>query len=69
MKQYEYKFVRVNKITGLRARNGDTFKEVKKIIRTEAEQGWRLKQVVTPFNEVVAPLYPSCYQIIFEREI
>lgn len=68
MKKYEYKFVKVNKKIGLTVRNGDTFKEVKKIIRAEAEQGWRFKQVVKPFNEV-GPFYPICYRIIFEREV
>lgn len=69
MKKYEYKFVKVPKKKGLTVKNGDTYREVKRIIKEEAEQGWRLKQVVTPFNEAINPHYPSCYQIIFEREV
>lgn len=65
MKKYEYKFVKVPRKKGF----GDTYKEVKRLIAAEAEQGWRLKQVVTPFNEAVNPYFPSCYQIIFEREV
>ena len=51
MKKYEYKFVEVTRKTGLKVKVGDSFEECKQVIMAEAEQGWRLKQVVTPFNE------------------
>lgn len=69
MKKYEYKFVEVARIGGLKVKTGDSFEECKKVILSEAEQGWRLKQVVTPFDEKTAVFTSKCYQIIFEREI
>ena len=69
MAKYEYKFVEVPKKSGLRVTPGATFEECKKIIQTEAEQGWRLKQIVTPFLEQTGAFAPYCYQIIFEREV
>ena len=69
MKKYEYKFVEIPKRTGLKVETGETFEECKKVIVAEAEQGWRLKQVVNPFNEKTGVYGSYCYQIIFEREI
>lgn len=66
MKKYEYKFVEVKIQTGL---TGITFEECKKVISSETEHGWRLKQVVTPINEKSWVNSPVCYQIIFEREV
>ena len=51
MKKYEYKFVEVPKKTGWKVKAGETFEECKQVILTEVEQGWRLKQVITPFVE------------------
>ena len=51
-------------------KSGDTFEECKQVIKTEAEQGWRLKQVVTPIDEKAGIFVPTiAYQIIFEREV
>lgn len=69
MAKYEYKFVEVPKKWGIKAKSGETFEECKRIILEEAEQGWRLKQVVTPFLEQTGAFVPYCYQIIFEREV
>lgn len=69
MKKYEYKFVEIQRRNGLKVKIGETFEECKQAILEEAEQGWRLKQVVTPFNEKAGVYAPYCYQIIFEREI
>lgn len=69
MAKYEYKFVEVPKKPGLRVTPGVTFEECKKIIQAEAAQGWRLKQIVTPFLEQTGAFVPYCYQIIFEREV
>ncbi len=68
MKKYEYKFVEVGVETGFKVRAGSTFETCKKVIMTEAEQGWQLKQIVTPINEKSGVNSPLCYQIIFERE-
>lgn len=69
MKKYEYKFVEVKIQTGLKIKAGDTFEKCKKVIFDEAEQGWQLKQVVTPINEKSGVNSPLCYQIILEREV
>lgn len=69
MKEYEYKFVEVPKKTGLKVKTGETFEECKQVILTEAAQGWRLKQVVTPFVEKAGGFVPYSYQVIFEREV
>lgn len=69
MKRYEYKFVEIPRKTGIKVNTGETFEDCKQVIMAEAEQGWRLKQVVTPFNEKTGVAVSYCYQIIFEREI
>lgn len=69
MKKYEYKFVEVPAKSGFRVKGGDTFKECMKIIQAEAENGWRLKQVVTPFHEKWTVYGAMGYQIIFEKAV
>ncbi len=69
MKKYEYKFVDVPRAGGLKAKTGCSFEACKKIILSEAEQGWRFKQVVVPFNEKSGLDIPIGYQIIFEKEV
>lgn len=69
--RYEYKFVEVPvKIgAGFRAASGETFEECKKIIASEAGNGWRFKQIVTPFSEKIHVYGVMGYQIIFEKEL
>ena len=69
MKRYEYKFVEVGAKRGLKDSPGDTFEECKRIITVEADNGWRLKQVVTSFNEKLGIHTAIGYQIIFEKEV
>ncbi len=69
MKKYEYKFVEVPIKRGLKIKTGDTFEECKKNINSHSEQGWRLKQIVMPFNEKTGVFTANSYQIIFEREL
>lgn len=69
MKKYEYKFVEIPRKNGMKVMTGETFEECKQVIIAEAEEGWRLKQVVTPFNEKTGVFVSYCYQIIFEREV
>lgn len=69
MTQFEYKFVEVDMKNGLKTKPGDTFEECKIIILKEAKNGWRLKQIVTPFNEKIGVYGPLGYQIIFEKAV
>lgn len=70
MKKYEYKFIEVPAKRGLKVQAGDTFEACKEIIVSESKKGWRLKQVVTPFNEKMGVSYGVMgYQVIFEKEI
>lgn len=68
-KKYEYKFIEVPSKDGLKTKAGDSFEECKKVILSEAENGWRLKQIVTPFNEKMGIYGVLGYQIILEREV
>lgn len=65
MKKYEYKFIKVKR----QSQKGATFEECKSIIEQEAEKGWRLKQIVTDFNEKLGISSAMGYQIILEKEI
>lgn len=69
MPQYAYKFTEVPAKQGLKVKPGDTFEACKAIIAAEAENGWRLKQVVAPFNEKSGVYGAMGYTIIFEREV
>lgn len=69
MSRYEYKFVAVPSKGGFKVKSGDTFETCKEVIQREASEGWRLKQVVVPFNEKSGVYGASCYQVIFEKEI
>lgn len=69
MQKYEYKFVEVPAKKGLRAKTGETFDACKEAILAEAAEGWRLKQVVVPFDEKTGVYNAAGYQIIFEKEV
>ncbi len=72
MRKYEYKFVRVDKISFFQRDSEDgAFENCKEIILEESENGWRLKQIVTLFDELSLSreFFPLGYEIIFEREI
>lgn len=64
---YLYKFVEVPRKAGLKGKPGDTFEACKEIIVREAAKGWRLKQVVTPYNEKTGVYGALGYQIILEK--
>lgn len=52
MKKYEYKFVEIPKIGGLKVKSGDTFEECKKTIISEAETPyWRTMKANGELNE------------------
>lgn len=73
MKNYKYKYVKVP-VIGVKkgflflTHKGDTFEACKEVIDKEAINGWRLKQVVVPFNEKTGVYGAYCYQVIFEKE-
>lgn len=50
------------------AHKGETFEACKDVIIKESNNGWRLKQVVVPFNEKSGVYGANCYQVIFEKE-
>lgn len=68
MKNYEYKFVEVSAKT-FKVKAGGIFDKCKEIIMEEAKNGWRLKQVIIPYNEKLGVYGALGYQIIFEREV
>lgn len=66
--KYEYKFIEVPlRENGFKTKLGETFEICKEVIVEEADNGWRLKQIVIPANEKTRVVAPYCYQIIFER--
>jgi hypothetical protein len=69
MKKYGYKFVKVQNDMTFKSKRDDAFEECKQVIEEHAEQGWRLKQILVPFNEKTYQYEPYCYQIIFEKEL
>ncbi len=74
MMKYEYKFVKIPLVVEKKgivsiAHTGETFEACKDVIIQEAENGWRLKQVVVPFNEKTGVYGTYCYEVIFEREV
>lgn len=66
---YEYKFVEVPVKKTIKATPGEGFEACKSIITEEAKNGWRLKQVVTPFDEKMGVYMAIGYQIVFEKHI
>lgn len=67
MAPYEYKFVEVPRSTRFTKQND--FERCKDIITSEINNGWRLKQVITPYQEKSGVFFPKGYEIIFEKEI
>lgn len=68
MKKYEYKFVEVPVVSEKKDVGGKPaapFDSCKKVINTEAAEGWRLKQILEPRMSIYGA---NCYQLIFERE-
>ena len=68
MRRYEYKLVEIPAKRSFQGKAGGTFEACKEVILAQAEQGWRLKQVVVPFNEKMGVYGTDGYQVIFERE-
>ena len=68
MKRYEYRFVEITPQSSLQKKKEDPFELCRQTILQEASQGWRLKQVVVPWNEKMGAYGTKGYQIILERE-
>lgn len=66
MAQYEYKFVEIPR-SSLFAKQDD-FEKCKEVISSEAKNGWRLKQVIVPYQENCGAFFAKGYEIIFEKE-
>ncbi|MEG0894286.1 MAG: DUF4177 domain-containing protein [Oscillospiraceae bacterium] len=69
MKKYEYKFIEVKIETEFDVQQGDTFEKCKNIVQSETQAGWKLNQIVIPYNEKFGIGGVYCYQIILEKEI
>lgn len=69
MKKYEYNFIKVPVKPGFKAHSDDAFNACKEIIIQEAAKGWRLKQILAPFNEKTGVYRADSYEIIFEKEV
>ncbi len=67
MVQYEYKFVALPRSSLLSKQ--DDFEKCKDVIASESKSGWRLKQVVVPYQEKSGAYFAKGYEIIFEKEI
>lgn len=68
MKKYEYKIVSVPIDKDFKSKVGVTFEKCKQVIFDEANNGWRLKQIVMPVSEKMGINSAYCYEIIFEKE-
>ncbi|EHK2401107.1 DUF4177 domain-containing protein [Clostridium perfringens] len=66
---YEYKFINVPVDKSFKCKRGNSFEKCKDIIKEEAKNGWRLKQIVTPINEKSGVNSTYAYEIIFERKV
>ncbi|EOU2068412.1 DUF4177 domain-containing protein [Clostridium perfringens] len=66
---YEYKFINVPVNKSFKCKRGGFFEKCKDIIKEEAKNGWRLKQIVTPINEKSGVNSTYAYEIIFERKV
>ncbi len=73
MAQYEYKFIEVPRSPKFAKQadrlSSDDFKKCEDIIVREAKSGWRLKQVVVPYQERFGLFTAKGYEIILEKEI
>lgn len=68
--KYEYKFVRVEKQSGIKNKSSDGWEnEAKKVIKDEGLQGWRLVQVVLVPLEKSGVNALNYYELIFEKTI
>lgn len=66
---FEYKFEKVVISNGLKESQSNNMDQVEKVIKENAEDGWRLSQVLVVPKEKVGLFVINYYQVFFEREI
>ena len=66
---FEYKFEKVVISNGLKESQSNNMDQVEKVIEENANDGWRLSQVLVVPKEKVGLFMINYYQVIFEREI
>lgn len=66
---YKYEFVDVETQNSLKDSKDKGFEKCKSIINQYAEEGWRLVQIVEPYNEKMGVMRPFKYTIVFEKSI
>lgn len=67
MARYEYKFIEIPRSKMFEKQ--DDFEKCKEVIASEAQNGWRLKQVVVPYQEKSGTYFSKGYEVILEREV
>ncbi|MFO3716396.1 DUF4177 domain-containing protein [Anaerococcus cruorum] len=66
---FEYKFEKVFISNGIKESQSNNMDQVEKVIEENANDGWRLSQVLVVPKEKAGLFMINYYQIIFEREI
>ena len=66
---FEYKFEKVIISNGIKESQSNNMDQVEKVIEENANDGWRLSQVLVVPKEKVGLFMINYYQVIFEREI
>lgn len=68
MGRFDYKFVEVPFDGNIKNGNGETLARCKEIIMSEAAEGWRLIQIISPLGEKKLLSGDSSYEIVLEKE-
>ena len=66
---FEYKFEKVIISNGIKESQSNNMVQVEKVIEENANDGWRLSQVLVVPKERAGLFMINYYQVIFEREI
>lgn len=66
---FEYKFEKIVISNGFKESQSNNMDQVEKVIEENANDGWRLSQVLVVPKEKVGLFMINYYQVIFEREI
>lgn len=66
---FEYKFEKVFISNGIKESQSNNMDQVEKVIEENANDGWRLSQVLVVPKEKAGLFMINYYQVIFEREI
>lgn len=66
---FEYKFEKVFISNGIKESQSNNMDQVEKVIEENANDGWRLSQVLVVPKKKAGLFMINYYQVIFEREI